>query len=206
MGRRKEEPRNYGKCNNPKHFNAKPELAAAYWELYQQGFSPTAIGKFYGVTRGAVYTLLVSHGYEIRSKKQLPFIAFNGGKYTLKPTGYYARTDKERSLLHRDIWEYHNGKIPDGWDVHHINSNKQDNRIKNLECMPSSEHTKLHGKNRDFSTRRLPSNTRSVKRLDTGKIYPSIREASRDIDRDPSCIQLALRKKTKAAGIYWEYS
>ncbi|MCC5604643.1 HNH endonuclease signature motif containing protein [Nostoc favosum] len=135
MGRKAGQPRRaYDKCLDSGHFNAKPELAAAYWELYQQGFSTTDIAKAHRVSRGAVHTLLKSHGYSLKEKKQLPFIMFNGAKYTLKPIGYYARTDGERELLHRDIWEYHNGQILDGWDIHHINSDKQDNRIENLEC------------------------------------------------------------------------
>ena len=48
--------------------------------------------------------------------------------------------------MHRDVWEYHNGSIPKGYSVHHINGDPGDNRIENLECMPTGEHISLHGK------------------------------------------------------------
>jgi hypothetical protein len=35
-------------------------------------------------------------------------------------------------LLHRAVWIYHNGEIPDGVEIDHINQNRRDNRIENL--------------------------------------------------------------------------
>lgn len=37
-----------------------------------------------------------------------------------------------RPLLHRLIWVWHNGDIPDGKWIDHINRDKRDNRIENL--------------------------------------------------------------------------
>ncbi len=36
---------------------------------------------------------------------------------------------------HRKVWEEHNGDIPDGMEVDHINNNKTDNRIENLQLL-----------------------------------------------------------------------
>ncbi|MBT3582788.1 HNH endonuclease [Candidatus Woesearchaeota archaeon] len=47
-------------------------------------------------------------------------------------------------LEHRFIWEQSNGEIPKGFQIHHINENKQDNRIENLQLLSNSEHQKLH--------------------------------------------------------------
>lgn len=45
---------------------------------------------------------------------------------------------------HRHIWENNYGKIPKGYQIHHINGDKLDNRIENLKLMKTGEHTKLH--------------------------------------------------------------
>jgi len=49
---------------------------------------------------------------------------------------------------HRVIWEKINGKIPAGHNIHHINGNRLDNRIENLQLVHIGEHNKLH--NRGF--------------------------------------------------------
>jgi hypothetical protein len=46
--------------------------------------------------------------------------------------------------LHRLIWEIHNGPIPHGYQIHHRNGNKQDNRLSNLQCVSRREHDELH--------------------------------------------------------------
>lgn len=55
------------------------------------------------------------------------------------------RDDKGyRILEHRYVWEKHNGKIPEDYFIHHINGDKQDNRIENLMCVSRKEHGKIH--------------------------------------------------------------
>lgn len=47
-------------------------------------------------------------------------------------------------LLHRYIWEKLNGKIPDGFQIHHKNRNRMDYSIDNLELIEISEHHRKH--------------------------------------------------------------
>ena len=56
---------------------------------------------------------------------------------------YFQRKGKR---LHRIVWEAHNGPIPDKFDVHHINGDRADNDIENLQLLPQSEHHSLHMK------------------------------------------------------------
>lgn len=53
-----------------------------------------------------------------------------------KQTGYYLSSSRfagERKRLHRYVWEFYHGPIPEGFHVHHVNGNKYDNDIGNLE-------------------------------------------------------------------------
>ena len=47
-------------------------------------------------------------------------------------------------LEHRLVWEQAYGSIPVKHIIHHLNGDKSDNRLENLECITQSEHMKLH--------------------------------------------------------------
>lgn len=53
--------------------------------------------------------------------------------------------------LHRLVYEdYYNIKIPDDYDIHHIDEDKSNNAIDNLVLMTHEEHTILHKSNDDW--------------------------------------------------------
>lgn len=63
---------------------------------------------------------------------------------------YYERTDKsvrpkKTVRLHRAVWEAHNGPIPEGFQVHHIDHDMANNCISNLQLVEPGVHTRLHG-------------------------------------------------------------
>lgn len=48
---------------------------------------------------------------------------------------------KHRSV-HRTVWEAFNGQIPKGFEINHINLNRQDNRLENLELATHQQNIK----------------------------------------------------------------
>ncbi len=47
---------------------------------------------------------------------------------------------------HRCVYEAFHGAIPPGYDVHHINGNRADNRADNLSVLTHAAHRLLHAK------------------------------------------------------------
>lgn len=54
--------------------------------------------------------------------------------------GYY-ESDMKHIHTHRFIWETFNSAIPEGKVINHINENKSDNRLENLELVTQSENS-----------------------------------------------------------------
>ena len=73
------------------------------------------------------------------------YIWYNGLKFTRDDfTGYYLNST-HRKRLHRYIWESDVGVIPKGYQVHHIDHDKNNNDISNLELIHQSRHMSYHG-------------------------------------------------------------
>lgn len=65
---------------------------------------------------------------------------FDGVSYYLCGN-YFQRKGKR---LHRIVWEYHNGEIPKGFEVHHIDGDRANNDISNLQLLTENEHHGIH--------------------------------------------------------------
>ena len=78
---------------------------------------------------------------------------FDGNIYTVRDRGHFS---KRENFIHRAVWTYYFGEIPEGYEIHHIDENKANNDIENLLCLTKSEHHQIH----------VPQGTRVYKKIE----------------------------------------
>lgn len=72
---------------------------------------------------------------------------FNGLKFTRDDkTGYYLNSTI-RKRMHVYVWEFYNCKVPKGYEIHHIDHDKSNNDISNLQLISAEEHRRYHANN-----------------------------------------------------------
>lgn len=67
-----------------------------------------------------------------------------GRKFYKSVNGYWICCTCKLPWAHRWVWMNERGEIPKGLDVHHIDGDKDNNRIENLDLITRSDHQKLH--------------------------------------------------------------
>jgi hypothetical protein len=114
-------------------------------ELYNSGLSHAQIAEILGCSRQTIYDICrLRPDYKPRKAMPAECQFFNGVKYTKRANGYFLSTKGDRKLIHRIVWEYYNGPIPENYDVHHRDHNKSNNAIENLEMLPKDEHARRY--------------------------------------------------------------
>ena len=63
----------------------------------------------------------------------------------------YGQSGKKTYHVHRFVWECFKGVIPEGKVIDHINNNKEDNRLCNLQLITQQQNCKKSAKDRDYS-------------------------------------------------------
>lgn len=72
-------------------------------------------------------------------------IIYNDHEFHRENSGYYqGYVDGVRIRLHRYIYICEKGEIPQGYHIHHIDFNKDNNDISNLIALSEYDHLKLH--------------------------------------------------------------
>ena len=104
-------------------------------------------------------------------------IEFNGIKFYRYPESkhhsarFYFKCSKtklvkeRKASLHRYIWSYLNGDIPEGHHIHHIDGNTFNNDISNLGCVPIDKHLSDHSKSRFLDKMEREKQTERLKHL-----------------------------------------
>lgn len=114
-----------------------------------------------------------------------PYRAENtANKGYLRVTLGMPKTRKTVSVMaHRIVWEWFMGPIPDGLQINHINLNKQDNRLSNLEVVTQAanmQHSIAHGRTPSWAlARQQPDATYRGRRLLTDADYIQIGQMRR---------------------------
>lgn len=85
---------------------------------------------------------------EINSRGTISkYAIFNDIKF-IKNKSYYRALKNDKceagDSLHNVVYEYYYTKIPNGYVIHHIDFNKDNNDISNLQMLSNSDHVKLH--------------------------------------------------------------
>lgn len=151
-------------------------------------------------------------GYEVSSHGRIRgFRDFHGtiteNATMLKPRvnkdGYYELTlytsdhKKITKRVHRVVAETYLGVHP-GLVVNHINGNKLDNRVSNLEFVTAAENSTLASESDLYRTK-------TVRIVETGKVYKSIRECAEALDAHPSDISHCLAgTRNSVRGFHFE--
>lgn len=132
------------------------------------------------------------------------------GTATINNGYYQISTRKEgnhKKYLHILVWEDFYGKsIPEGYVIHHLNRDKTDNRIQNLQCCKASEHTRFHGKDtkhsqerKDFLSERWKrgGNPRYRNDLDNEKLYQAYLKTNNycEVGRMFNCNEGTVRRR-----------
>ncbi len=79
-------------------------------------------------------------------RPETKILVFNGLTYARSPAcDYYLRSEGEQHFyLHREVWEFHHGAIPAGYDIHHVDRNTDHNDVDNLVCLSDEAHGREH--------------------------------------------------------------
>lgn len=133
-----------------KEYIRNPKYSQKQWDRSKY-CSSVCSGKVIGYSRSVDYMRLIATGVkQSQATKQKRGIYRRGKEHPLfkgdiSDDGQgYLRYNSTKVRVHRKVLEDKVGKIPPNLVVHHIDGNKQNNSLKNLQLLTRSEHFKLH--------------------------------------------------------------
>ncbi len=84
--------------------------------------------------------------FDIEAQTGFVYVTETGREPIKDKGGYLAITIRGKTYgVHRLVWMQENQLfIPKGWEIHHRNKKRQDNRIENLELVETKRHRSSH--------------------------------------------------------------
>ena len=115
----------------------------------------------------------------------------------------------KRCFEHRYMMERKLGrKLGKNECVHHINGNKRDNRLENLEVISRSEHNRAHTIKQFSNCEKYNLGpARKIICMETGELFESVSAAARRYSIDDSAICKVCEGLLRTTGGYhWKYA
>ena len=120
---------------------------------------------------------------------------------------------------HRFIWECNNDVIPKGYEIDHINHDKEDNRLSNLRCVSVSQNRKNRDHTRILQIAKVAHSLRkSIKAISKDDInlfyfFKSKNQCAKYFNISPAMVYLIIEKTnnvkfahTSLGDFYFEYA
>lgn len=141
------------------------------------------------------------------------YLTGNINKYGYVQVGLKCIDKKYRNFRwHRVIWTYFNGEIPDGYEINHLDENKQNNRLSNLSLTSHVENCNWKSRNERIiaKLKNHPLKSKSVIAVDKdGNViykFESTMEAGRKGFNQGHVAACCRGERRMHKGLRWYYS
>ena len=142
-------------------------------------------------------------GYIIHITKQVPNKGIeNNIGYMMQTVWKFDELKQKNVTVHKLVWETYNGEIPDGKEIDHIDNDKKNNKLDNLQLLNHSANCKkavkscIDLKSRLTNWKCLKSINLTTKEV---KYYFSLTSAAKHLDINPSSIWKVCESINKSA-------
>lgn len=177
------------------------------YNLYLEGKSISQVAILINTTRQSVFNYFKTRGLKLRKTPDRECQLYDGKKFTLRNNRYFSLSNGDRCLMHRYVWQKEKGIIPNGYDIHHIDGNRSNNNITNLECISKAEHTRKYSpSNNQYGIGKRPVRMISIDGK-FSRLFNTVSIASQELNIKKSSIYQAIRNSNRTCKNHkWEYA
>lgn len=96
---------------------------------------------------------------------------------------------RDRKNYRKIFEDHHQVKIPKGWHIHHIDGNRHNNEITNLEMLSPDEHAQKHGYISNWVMAQDRASKMAIEKLKTPEMRKKMRESMINSDAHKAFIE-----------------